>query len=236
MLATGKLAPGAPLSTRGLAQQLGVSQMPAREALSRLAAEGAIAIHSKRQIKVPDMTPDRLNEVMDCRLLLEPEAAVAALPHINKEMLGQLEMIDAQLDEALERGDLNQYMDSNFRFHFAIYGAGGTTLLKRLIETLWLQFGPMMRVVYGRVGTVALVDCHAMAIDAIRRGDGVALHDAIRRDILDGMKLITGQAKASETTSDSRSAQQRLDPQRSDRIADRRMARRPKSIKSNTHA
>src|SRR5579862_5269044 len=58
-LLTGRIIPGVGLSTRGLAQELGVSQMPVREALSRLAAEGAIEIRSKRRITVPAMTPER---------------------------------------------------------------------------------------------------------------------------------------------------------------------------------
>ena len=82
-LITGKIMPGIGLSTRGLALELGVSQMPVRDALSRLAAEGAVQIRSKRKIEVPAMTADRFADLLACRLLLEPEAAVLALPHIG---------------------------------------------------------------------------------------------------------------------------------------------------------
>ena len=54
-LVTGKIVPGVGLSTRGLAAELGVSQMPVRDALSRLAADGAVEIRSKRKIIVPPM-------------------------------------------------------------------------------------------------------------------------------------------------------------------------------------
>lgn len=188
-LITGKLAPGMALSTRGLALQLGVSQMPVRDALSRLAAEGAVAIRSKRRIIVPVMTSERLDEVLRCRLLLEPEAAVQALPRIDAEAVGRLRDIDAALDAALERGDINGYMENNFRFHFAIYRAGGESILSRMIEMLWLQFGPMMREVYGRVGALHVVDQHVRAIDAIERGDAAGLRDAIAGDIGDGVTL-----------------------------------------------
>jgi len=60
----------------------------------------------------------------------------------------------------------------------------------RLIETLWLQFGPFMRVVYGRLGTAGLVDQHTLALDAIAMGDAEGLSQAIRADIADGMALI----------------------------------------------
>ncbi len=189
-LVTGRLAPGSPISTRGLAKELGVSQMPAREAVNRLAAEGAIEIRSKRQIKVPAMTGDLLDQVVRCRVLLEPEAAVAALPHVTPTLIRSLRAIDTRLDAALERGDVVDYMDSNFQFHFLIYRAGGDTVMSRLIHSLWLRFGPMMRVVYGRVGTAGVIDQHVRAIRALQDRDAATLHDAIRDDILDGLRII----------------------------------------------
>jgi DNA-binding GntR family transcriptional regulator len=193
-LITGRIAPGIGLSTRGIAQQLGVSQMPVRDALSRLAAEGAVEIRSKRKIAVPVMTAERLDEVMHCRRLIEPEAAAQALPHIGAALLKQLKAVDAALDAALLRGDVVGYMEANARFHFLIYRASGKTILPRMIETLWLQFGPLMRVVYGRVGTAKLVDQHHVALDAIARGDEEALRRAIAADIDDGMALIAIEA------------------------------------------
>ena len=60
----------------------------------------------------------------------------------------------------------------------------------RLIETLWLQFGPYMRVVYGRFGTANLVDQHQVAIACIERGDAPGFVGAISMDIADGMGLV----------------------------------------------
>jgi DNA-binding GntR family transcriptional regulator len=187
---TGKIVPGVGLSTRGLAVEMGVSQMPVRDALSRLAAEGAVAIRSKRKIEVPPMTAERFTDLLDCRLLLEPEAAVLALPHITPALLKQLREIDASLDVAMENGDVIGYMECNFAFHFNIYRANGRPILNRQIEALWLQFGPFMRVVYGRFGTANLVDQHRIALDAIEAKDAVALRRAIASDIVDGMGLI----------------------------------------------
>ena len=187
---TGKLTPGCTLSTRGLAEELGVSQTPVREALSRLAAEGAVQIRSKRKIVIPAMTADRFQDLLRCRELLEPEAAVIALPFIDPHRLRRLKKIDASIGAALKTGDVNAYMQGNFDFHFSIYGAQPRRTLIQLIETLWLQFGPYMRVVYGRVGTATLVDQHEVAIDAISRGDARQLGMAILADIRDGMGLI----------------------------------------------
>jgi DNA-binding GntR family transcriptional regulator len=187
---TGKIMPGIGLSTRGLALEMGVSQMPVRDALSRLAAEGAVQIRSKRKIEVPAMTADRFQDLLACRLLLEPEAAVQALPQIGAGLLKRLREIDATLDAAMESGDVIAYMECNFEFHFTIYRANKRPTLNRLIEPLWLQFGPFMRVVYGRYGTANLVDQHRRALDAIETGDSDGLRKAIASDIADGMGLI----------------------------------------------
>ena len=186
----GRIVPGVGLSTRGLAQELGVSQMPVRDALSRLAAEGAIEIRSKRRIEVPEMTSERFADLLACRLLLEPEAAVQALPHIGTALTKRLRAIDRKLDSAITSGDVIHYMEANYQFHFAIYGANKRPILNRLIETLWLQFGPFMRVIYGRFGTANLVDQHRVALDAIEADDADALRRAIASDIGDGMGLI----------------------------------------------
>lgn len=195
---TGRLRPGGTLSTRGLAEELGVSQTPVREALSRLAAEGAVQIRSKRRIVIPAMTAERFSDLLRCRELLEPEAAVSALPYIDARNLKRLEQADAAIGTALASGDVNAYMQGNYDFHFCLYRAQPRRTLIRLIETLWLQFGPYMRVVYGRVGTANLVDQHELAIAAIRAGDARKLGRAILADIRDGMGLIGQSGFAAE--------------------------------------
>jgi DNA-binding GntR family transcriptional regulator len=187
---TGKITPGVGLSTRGLAVEMGVSQMPVRDALSRLAAEGAVAIRSKRRIEVPPMTAARFADLLDCRLMLEPQAAALALPHITAGRLKSLRKIDAAIDAAMRGGDVIGYMEGNFAFHFGIYRANERPILNRAIEALWLQFGPFMRVVYGRFGTANLVDQHRVALAAIEARDAAALSRAIASDIADGMGLI----------------------------------------------
>jgi DNA-binding GntR family transcriptional regulator len=90
----------------------------------------------------------------------------------------------------MENGDVIGYMENNFAFHFNIYRANERPIQNRLIEALWLQFGPFMRVVYGRFGTANLVDQHRIALDAIEAKDAEALRRAIASDIVDGMGLI----------------------------------------------
>ncbi len=186
----GRVMPGSFLSTRRLAAELNVSQMPVREALGRLAAEGAVEIRSKRKIVVPAMTATRFDDLLRCRMLLELEAAEAAFPFITPALLKKLRETDKGMGVAMRSGDVAAYMEGNFNFHFLIYRAQPRRTLLRLIETLWLQFGPHMRVVYGRFGTANLVDQHRVAIACIEAGDAPGLRKAISTDISDGMGLI----------------------------------------------
>jgi DNA-binding GntR family transcriptional regulator len=194
-LITGRIAPGVGISTRGLAQEIGVSQMPVRDALSRIAAEGAVEIRSKRAVMVPRMTTARFDEIMQLRRLLEPMVASAALPHIDAELLRQIRDADEATDAALAGGDVLAYMESNHRFHSLIYGAAPLPLALRMIDSLWMQFGPFMRVVYGRYGTAKMVDQHQLALAAIAAGDTVALAEAIAGDIGDCADLMQDWAR-----------------------------------------
>jgi len=189
-LLTGRFIPGKAVTIRGLAAELGVSPMPVREVLQRLAAENALEVKPNGRVQVPDMTPGRFDEVLKARLLLEPELAALALPHLSAKDATELEAIDDDIDARLTDGDAEAYMRLNHAFHFRIYRASGSKVLLPLIDSLWLQFAPFMRTVYGRVGTASLVDQHKEAIRAIVQSDATALRAAISADITDGMGLL----------------------------------------------
>ncbi|MEZ5972671.1 MAG: GntR family transcriptional regulator [Hyphomonadaceae bacterium] len=198
-IVTGLISPDHELSTRSLASELGVSQTPVRDALSRLSAEGAVSIRSKRRVRVPEMTNERFDDLLRCRLLLEPEAAVLALPHLTAADVSRLREINTMIARAITANDATGYMQANYDFHFTLYCAQPQKTLTQLIETLWLQFGPYMRMLYGRVSNTELNQRHDVAIKAIEAQDANALREAISRDISDGMGLL-GQRDLATTT------------------------------------
>lgn len=189
-LLTGRFIPGKVVTIRGLASDLGVSPMPVREVLQRLAAENALEVKSNGRVQVPDMTPDRFDEVLKARMLLEPELAELAMENLSARDVKTLISIDDDIDEGIASGDADAYMRLNHAFHFHIYRASDSKVLLPLVDSLWLQFAPFMRTVYGRVGTANLVDQHKEAIRAIDRQDRQALREAIAGDIQDGMGLL----------------------------------------------
>jgi len=186
----GRVVPGRAVTLRGLAGELGVSPMPVREAVSRLVAERALVMTPNRRISVPEMTKERFEELVTARERLEPEAARRAIGFLKRADVTALRKIDDDLEGHLHAGDVEGYVAANHAFHFTIYRGSGSEVLVPLIESLWLQFGPFMRLVYGRVGTTWLVDYHEQAMQAILDKDADALAEAIRSDILDGMQHI----------------------------------------------
>jgi len=193
-LVGGRFVPGRSVTLRGLAEMLQVSPMPVRAAVTRLVAEGALSITPTRRISVPAMTPGRFDELVRVRVLLEGEAAERALPFIDGARLEAIRRHDSRLEACLAAKDAGGYMEANHAFHFAIYSAAPSAVLVPLIETLWLQFGPFMRIVYEQLDMSTVVDQHERAIQAITRGDAADLRAAIEADIGDGMRIIGGAA------------------------------------------
>jgi DNA-binding GntR family transcriptional regulator len=195
----GQLEPGGAVSVRSLAAEFGVSAMPAREAIRRLVAVGALEMTPTRRVKVATMTPAKFEELMIARETLEPAIAGLALEKIGSNqrrldaLIAKLQAVDALLDDAIARGDIAAYGKYNSKFHFTLYEAANASVLLSLIESLWLQIGPFMRVVIGRLGTASLVDQHKAAIAALAGKDAERLKDAIRLDIIEGMRSIAGE-------------------------------------------
>lgn len=187
---SGHFEPGKTLTIRGLAEELGVSPMPIREAIRRLVALGALEMRSTRRVAVAKMTEERYREIVITRTLLEPEIAALALSNCDENLIAKLEEIDDEIGEAMKKGDGDAYSLKNREFHFTLYKAANSPIMLRLIESIWLQFGPFMRIVVGRLGTSLIVDQHISAVTALKNKDEAALREAIRLDIYDGMDRI----------------------------------------------
>jgi DNA-binding GntR family transcriptional regulator len=198
-LIVGKLPPGKGISLRAMAANFGVGVMPMRAAIARLSAENALAVHNTRRVSIPEMTTERFDQLMQARLLLEPMCAIRALNEIDEAILDRIRAHDDQMNASYRTGDAELYMAANYAFHFEIYRAGRSEVLTHLLESVWMQFGPFMRKVYGMAGTAHLTDKHEIAISAIERRDVTRLKLAIEADILDGMELL-GKSIFTQTT------------------------------------
>ena len=190
MILFGEVVPGQPVTIHGLAESIGTGVTPAREAIRRLTAEGALVTLENRRIAVPAMTAHRLQQIELVRLTVEPELAEAAVARCHPNDINELERLDDQVDQAIQRGDIHGYLEANYRFHFHLYRLADAQILHRIAETLWLRVGPSLRVVCGRYGTANLVDHHRAAIQALRQGDAQKTREAMTQDIRQGMGFI----------------------------------------------
>jgi DNA-binding GntR family transcriptional regulator len=195
----GGIKPGSAITLRGLAEEIGVSSMPVREAVRRLIAERALLLQDNRRVMVAPMTRETFDQILFARRALEPELAARALPKLSKSDIAAIEAIDEDIDRAMRAGDTEGYMRANHQFHFAIYRKSDAATLVALVESIWLQFGPFMRMAYGRIGTSTIEDHHEFAIAAMKARDTERLRAAIDADIGQGMGFI-GDAVLAGTT------------------------------------
>jgi DNA-binding GntR family transcriptional regulator len=164
--------------------------MPVREAVRRLIAERALLLQDNRRVLVPPMTREVFDQILFARRALEPELAARALEKLKKADIAELQAIDQSIDAAMRAGDTEGYMRANFQFHFAIYRKSESWTLVALVESIWLQFGPFMRMAYGRIGTSTIEDHHEFALAAMVKHDVAGLRSAIDADIGQGMGFI----------------------------------------------
>lgn len=183
---SGRFPPGQPVTIHGMAQNLSVSAMPVREAIHQLVADGALEHLDNRRVRVPDMDPEKFDEVIAARIALETVAAERCMPHIDYLRLARLEKLDAEVDVAYRAGNIELGIERNFAFHRCLYEVHASMVLLPLIEALWLRLGPFMREATENLHESYRVDRHAEALAAIRAQDAEALKRAITDDIQDG--------------------------------------------------
>lgn len=186
----GALAPGEPVTIKGLTERLDAGVTPVREAIRRLTAEGALQALENRRIQVPVLTESLVAELTEARLAIEPRLARRAAERAGPEAVDRLSAIDAMLDRAILRGDIEGYLRENHAFHAVLNDAAEAPILQSLTETLWLRFGPSLRVVCGQVGTRHLPDCHKDLLRALVDGDAEAAVCAVEQDVRQGMEMI----------------------------------------------
>ena len=186
----GELAPGTALTLRGLGKEFGVSMTPAREAIRRLAAEGALTLSSSGRVTTPELTNERIEELAALRALLEPELSSRALPRAHIALIDRLQAINATIAEAIAKQDASAYIRTNLEFHRTLYLRAQAPAMLAMTETVWLQLGPTMCALYGRLRRTEPPHNHRLIIAALRARDEPSLRLAVRTDVTQGLKLL----------------------------------------------
>jgi DNA-binding GntR family transcriptional regulator len=140
----GRLKPGQWLRQEALAQEMGISQMPVRDALRRLEAEGLAERIPYKGVRVVEFSPEDIVDMFTVRLVLESLAVRYATPLITAH---QLEQLEENLKEAVicaSQHQMARRRELNTEFHLAICRASGHRHLIRQVETMWSWFPSVM--------------------------------------------------------------------------------------------
>jgi len=177
-IVSGVLAAGTRIDQQALAEELGVSRMPVREALRHLAAEGFVVLVSHRGAIVAQLSPDEIMELYDMRGVLQGLAARLAVPHYTEKDLKELQ----RLLETMEKTkDVRRWTKLNHDFHSRTEVPSGAKRLLSLIQRLTQQCEPYMQIsVQYLHAEESAVEGHRTIFHACEAGDPAALEQAVR--------------------------------------------------------
>ncbi|MCR4266188.1 GntR family transcriptional regulator [Nitratireductor sp. ZSWI3] len=189
-LMTGRFDPEQVLTIASLAESFGTSHMPVREALRRLAAENALEIAPNGSARVPAVSKARLDDLCRARMAVEGLAAELAADNLGADDIRELERLVAAHEASGRDESVYAMLARNREFHFALYEGSRSDVLIQLAETLWLRFGPYMRMLTRNVEPIlqsregeTYTRHHHAAIAALRRRDAAGVRQAIVDDI-----------------------------------------------------
>ncbi|HEU4916323.1 MAG TPA: GntR family transcriptional regulator [Acidimicrobiia bacterium] len=184
MIETGELEPGSHLRQRDVAELLGVSPTPVREAFRRLEGEGYIVTEPHRSSVVVRSENSRLYENALIRAALEGLGSSLAAAHVTDEALEELEAINRELAEST---DLESARSANRRFHFRIYELTDSPVLLAQLRLLWQTLGSGPHVDRPLDESVRQ---HKEIIEALRAKDGDSAAEATHRHIVEAHRAM----------------------------------------------
>ncbi|QMU96915.1 GntR family transcriptional regulator [Microbacterium esteraromaticum] len=189
-----ELKPGEPIRQDALADRLGVSRVPLREALKILEGEGQVLYLPRRGYQIVDLSMADLVEVYHLRAILETEAIRLGVPALGDEDLDELEQLQDEIEAAGAVGDVITMSAANRRFHFLVFDLAGMPRLSRMIRNLWETTDAYRSLYYADVDNRAHVRAeHRAIVEAARARDVerfIALQDEHRSTTVRALSVI----------------------------------------------
>lgn len=177
-----RLAPNQRLVQNALADQLGISRTPVRDALLRLLQEGLVRPAPWRGgFIVSEFTPHEVLEIYDVRIALEPLAAGRATGRHSRAQLAELEDLNARIASE-PGGSITEHYELNHAFHALVVKPSENEILKRMLDQLW-SMPSSLRMYHKQVladsAITQSVSEHAGIIEALASGDPQLVHDRL---------------------------------------------------------
>lgn len=196
-LISGRYLPGQKITLRALAAGLGMSVTPVREAIHRLSAERALEGTVQRSVRVPTMTREKILELRDIRLAVEGLAAARAAEHCTANEIRALRVIAIEIMAARQRKDVATDIAKLTEYQFAVYRMSRLPRLVQLIESLWLQTGPCLRLLFPDYIDALKTDWRGKLSRALEARDAEAARRAVESDVGPALTFIADLADAS---------------------------------------
>ena len=182
---TGEFAPGERLMEISLANSLGVSRTPVREAIRKLELEGLVIMIPRKGAQVAKITEKNLRDVIEIRTVLEEFATVLACERITQDGVIKLRQAHEDFIHAVEKGDILDIANKDEAFHDTIFQATNNDRLISIINNLREQFYRYrMEYVKDIRQRSNLVEEHRELLDAISTRDTVKAKQLMRAHIL----------------------------------------------------
>lgn len=194
LIVAGELRPGQRVNQEDLAERIGLSVAPVREALRALEQEGQVTYFPRRGYFVTELRIEDLREIYGLRQTLEARAARVALPTLDDDALDRIRRAAADCVDAAQAGDVAAELDANRRFHFGILESPAHPHTMRVIRTLWDSTEAYRALYYNSPDERRRsVEAHDRILDAIEARDAdrlVAELDAHRARALEVLAVV----------------------------------------------
>ncbi|RUR32671.1 GntR family transcriptional regulator [Vreelandella nanhaiensis] len=196
LLLSGAIAPGEKVTLRGLAESIGTSPMPVRDAVRRLVSERALEMLPNRTLCVPTPSLAQFREIVAIRCSLEGLATEAAAVKLPSAALAEIYGAKDRY-EAIARAEVvstEDMVEANRELHFTLYSESGMPVLVSIIEGLWVQVAPVfslsMSTKVREVENMESFHHHLRLVAALECRDAAAARDAVVADIQDAAHFI----------------------------------------------
>jgi len=167
----GRMERGSKVNERVLAEKLGMSRMPVREALLCLYGEGLIAMSGSRGMKVAEMTPEEARQQIEFRAVIECAAVQMAAERITPAEIKRLQEILDEQEVLVYANDKQAFHESDVTFHHLILKAAGNTFIAQMAGSLAMGATYSSQTV-NEVEYLSVVHNHRRILEAVRRGLG----------------------------------------------------------------
>lgn len=198
---SGVFAPGGSLTSRSVADSLGVSASPVRDAMKRLEGDGVLRSREKSAYFLAELDRSDYEDIIALRLRLEGYAAAEAAKVMDDATVAHLRQLNRDYMANVRMA--SESLKSNFAFHFGIYRLAGSPVLIELIENLWLRIGPLLQFHAEDGDFTELTANHERIIDALAARNDRLAERALRRDLTDAARVIMPRLRADKRSPDA---------------------------------